>query len=204
MRIGINVPDDLLKRFEPIKQVTNVSQVCRDAIKTWVDSYEAATERASKEGMETLAARLAQQVTAQAVDWEALGYEDAKMWCQLASLKEFQNAFHNHELLKREGRNLGLWAFEFQTTAKSFRHKYTDYKEWFEHQYEFYDVEEARDRIDQAEQEYTRSYLTYVTSVWQMVKDRVAADAMIREKALAETRARVVLPQHLVNPKSIA
>ncbi len=203
MRIGINVPDDLLKRFEPIKQVTNVSQVCRDAIKTWVDTYEAARDRAREEGMEEVSARLAQQLGEQTVDWEALGYEDAKLWVQLAPLKEFQRVFRNLKAMERQGWSPNSWDFIFIQGAKTFWNRRTDNRAWFEQQYEF-DEEGARDRIAQAEEKYNRSFLSYLTTVWHMVQDRVAADAIAREKALAEAQARVVLPEHLVNPKPIA
>ena len=85
MRIGVNVPDDLLKQMEPIKHMTNLSQVCREAIKDRVDAYERARARADREGMQEVAARLWQEYSEQAVDWETVGYEDAKMWVQLAS-----------------------------------------------------------------------------------------------------------------------
>ena len=57
MRIGVNVPDDLLKQMEPIKHMTNLSQVCREAIKDRVDAYERARARADREGMQEVAAQ---------------------------------------------------------------------------------------------------------------------------------------------------
>lgn len=201
MRIGINVPDDLLKRFEPIKQVTNVSQVCRDAIKTWVDTYEAAKQRARQEGIEEIADRLSEQVAAQTVDWEALGLEDAKMWCQLATLKDFQREFHNLASAVRNGERSYVWSSWWLpgNKTKTFWHRRNDQKEWFEQLYEF-DEGGAWNRIAQAEQEYGRSFLAYVTAVWQMVQDRVGAAARAREAALKQTQAKVEVPDHLLPP----
>lgn len=198
MRIGINVPDDLLKRFEPIKQITNVSQVCRDAIKAWVDTYEAASERASEEGMEEVSARLSQQVSEQTVDWGALGVEDAKLWCQLASLKDFQYLFHNLKLFEREGRSPEDW-IPFSNSVqgtKTVNQRLGEHNEWFVRQYE---LDIKVDLYRKSTREYNRGWLCYVTSVWQMVQDRVAADARTRMEALQTARAKIEVPDHLAS-----
>ena len=82
MRIGINVPNDLIKRMEPLKQMINISQVCRDAIQGWVDTYERARERAGQDGMEAVTLRLRRELESYEVDWEAIWHEDAKGWVE--------------------------------------------------------------------------------------------------------------------------
>ena len=77
MRIGINVPNSLVKRMEPLRQMINVSQICRDAIQGWVDTYEHAMEKARQDGMEEVAAVLSREWEPYEVDWQAIGHEDA-------------------------------------------------------------------------------------------------------------------------------
>ena len=40
MRIGINIPNELHRRLEPLKQYINISQICRDAIEDRIKCYE--------------------------------------------------------------------------------------------------------------------------------------------------------------------
>jgi hypothetical protein len=41
----------------------------------------------------------------------------------------------------------------------------------------------------------------YVTAVWQMVKDRIAADALTRQKEREKTDSKVDVPDNLLNPE---
>ena len=45
MRLGINVPDELLRRVKEIRPRVNVSQVCRQALERYVDIAEQAKRR---------------------------------------------------------------------------------------------------------------------------------------------------------------
>ena len=49
MRIGINIPNDLHRRLEPLKQYVNVSQICREAIEDRIRCYERALASRSNE-----------------------------------------------------------------------------------------------------------------------------------------------------------
>jgi len=140
MRIGVNVPDDLLNQMEPIKHMTNLSQVCREAIKARVDAYQGARDRADREGMQDVAARLSQEYSEQAVDWETLGHEDAKMWVQLASVRDFENLFHNLKIDKRQGRPPRILVSRHLSGAKTFLDRQYNHKEWFERQHKLDDT----------------------------------------------------------------
>ena len=41
-RIGVNIPNELIKRLEPLKPEMNVSQICREAITRHLEAYERA------------------------------------------------------------------------------------------------------------------------------------------------------------------
>ena len=73
MRIGLNIPDDLLTRLEPLKPSINVSQICREAIEAYVDSYERASMKIEEDGTLEEAERIWRQEESRVVDWEELG-----------------------------------------------------------------------------------------------------------------------------------
>ena len=182
MRIGVNVPDDLLKQMEPINHMTNLSQVCREAIKDRVDAYERARARADREGMQEVAARLWQEYSEQAVGWETVGYEDAKMWVQLASVTDFEHLFHNLKIDKRQGRSPRILVSRHLSGAKTFLDWQYEHKEWFDRQSE---LDDSTNHAQQAESDYTRGWLSYVTAVWQIVMGRMTEGAKIQEEGLS-------------------
>ncbi|MFC1860372.1 hypothetical protein ACFLYC_02220 [Chloroflexota bacterium] len=169
MRLGINVPNDLIKRMKPLKQVVNFSQICREAIQTWVDSYELARERAVKDSMEDIAQRLRHEIESYEVDWEAIGQEDAKIWVQLASLKDFEDFYHNLKNGKRLGRTPGTWMAPISPGTKSYGEKAGEHKEWFTRQSEL-DLE--YNYYQKAKDDYERGWTSYVIAVWDMVRNQ--------------------------------
>ena len=198
MRIGINVPNDLLKRIAPFKDVTNISQICRDAIQTYVEAYERAKSQANEDGTQEVADRLWREYKGQEVNWEALGYEDAKLWVQLASLQDFTDLFHNLKIDEREGKSPPSFipVGRYIPGTKTHWDHQDEYKEWFIRQIE---LDVKTNPYLEAGSRYNHAWLCYVTAVWQMVKERIAADAQTREEGHIETLANTKLPAHLTN-----
>ena len=52
MRIGINVPDELLKELKQVRPEVNVSQVCREALANRVEVARRAADRAIGDGVD--------------------------------------------------------------------------------------------------------------------------------------------------------
>ena len=154
MRIGINLPDELLKKLEPIKSITNVSQICRQAIRERVEAFQRATDRAQSDGMDTAAARLITEHVNQYVDWEALALEDAKLWVQLASLEDFDDLFHNLKIKEGMGRS-DNWipASRHLEGTKIFLDRQIEQKDWLYRQVR---LDNTADHIQAAETIYTR------------------------------------------------
>ena len=173
MRIGINIPNDLLKRMEPLKQMINISQVCRDAIQAQVDTYERARERAKQDGMEEVATTLHQELQRYDLDWEALGHEDAKIWVQKASLKDFEHFAHNLKVGRSKGRTPGIWMAPILPGTKSYGERAGEHKEWFMRQSE---LELEYDYHQKAQHDYERGWTSYVISVWEMAKQPIAGE----------------------------
>lgn len=167
MRIGINVSNDLLKRMEPLKRMVNISQICRDAIQAWVETYERARDRARQDGMEEIALRLRQELESHEVDWEALGHEDAKLWVQMASLKDFEHFAHNLKVGRSSGRTPGIWMAPYLPGARLYPERQQEYEEWFERKCE---LDEDSNPYIEAKEEYERGWTSYIIAVWDMAR----------------------------------
>ncbi len=199
MRIGINVPDDLLKRMEPLKTVTNVSQICRDAIKTHVEAYERAMTRAKEDGMNTIVERLGNMLVPQEVDWELLGIEDAKIWVRLAKLEDFEYLSHRLEVLERQGGSPYEVPIPRVQGDKIFEERSYEHNEWFDRQIE---ADEESNPYVEAKLIYQRGKLSYILAVWNMAKEiakeRYKTESIARENARREARNQIKVPDHLI------
>ena len=200
MRIGINVADDLLRRMEPLKTVTNVSQICRDAIKTHVEAYERALTRANEDGMTAIAERLGSMLIPHEVDWELLGIEDAKMWVELAELEDFEQLLHRLEVLERQGRSPYEVPVPRVQGVKFFEARSYEHAEWFDRQIE---IDEEKNPYIEAKLVYQRGKVSYILAVWNMAKEvakqKHNAETVAREKARREARRQIQVPDHLTN-----
>jgi len=200
MRIGINIPDDLLKRLEPLKTVTNVSQICREAIAMHVEAYERALIQAKEDGMNEIAARLGNMIVPQEVDWELLGIEDAKMWVLLAKLGDFEYLLHRLDVLERQGRSPYQVPIPDVQGVKFFENHLSDYDEWFE---KLIAADEQTDHYANAKFKYQRAKLSYILSVWNMAREvaneRFKQESLTREKAKREAKSKVEMPEKLIN-----
>ena len=71
MRVGINIPNALYERLRPLRQTVNLSQVCREAIESYVEDYERAAVRVEADAPEQVVSRISDEETSlAAVAWE--------------------------------------------------------------------------------------------------------------------------------------
>ena len=109
MRIGINVPDDLLKQAKEIRPEINVSQVCREALEHRVSVAKMTAARAHEYGAEGQIERLAALLpkAPEEPDWVACAIEGAAEWGQ-GDITRRMGAFHlpsGFPAPSRQGRN---------------------------------------------------------------------------------------------------
>lgn len=185
MRIGINISDDLRKRMKPLMVVSNISQICRDAIKAYVENYERAQERAKRDGMEEVAERLAKKMAPPLVDWGTLGLEDAKLWVQLAKPEDFERQLWRLEHFKRQDEPWTELIAPIAGSNWSFHPRAHEHEDWLQRVYQVDDGTYLAAKL-----EYEQSYLNYILAVWQMVKDRIAADTTAMEKRFKEAKQK--------------
>ena len=108
MRVGINIPNELNRRMEPLKPYINVSQICREAIEDRVESYEKARES----GSATDVVQAIDQVWEEErkmrdvidVDWWSLGCQDARSWVAAAKLGDWEYLHHRQDVISRQDR----------------------------------------------------------------------------------------------------
>ena len=194
MRIGLNIPDDLLARLEPLKPSINVSQICREAIEAYVDSYERASMKMEDDGVLEEAERIWRQEESRIVDWEELGYVDGKTWIERAELEDLENLFHNLGVAKRKNREPFIPFWRYIPDTKDFGHRRGEHAEWFIWQCE---LDETGNPYIRAEREYTRGWLAYVTAVWQQLgqRRRVRAKEMVDQR---KSRPQPEVPARLL------
>ncbi len=84
MRIGINVPNDLLKRVKTLQPDVNISQVCREAIEQLAERHERTIKQVEIDNaeIEKHIYRLAaiDDPTLIELDWEKYALDDARQW----------------------------------------------------------------------------------------------------------------------------
>ena len=108
MRIGINIPNELHRRLEPLKQYINVSLICREAIEDRMGCYEKALASCRNQDVVRAIERAWKEERKMRaiveVDWGMLGCEDAKSWVTVAQLKDWDYLHHRQDIIQRQGR----------------------------------------------------------------------------------------------------
>lgn len=200
MRVGINIPDELYERFKPLRGTYNLSQICRDAIKSRIESYENAQEQAQEDGMQALANRFLQDYVKKTIlDWEAIGRENARKWAEDATLEDFEDLFHNISVRKKSGNEpgefLGGWRIKPENRYEAISGQHDD---WFDR---MYDLDPETNYYAIAKQDYNQGWISYLTAVWQMLQDKIKSDEEARVKARQQNMPNTELPSKLKDNK---
>lgn len=174
-RLGINVPDELLKRMKPFKSSVNVSQVCRDALEAQVAAYERARARFDGDNLRDLIQRFSEEHVDREIDWETLGHEDAKVWMELASLKDLETVFYRLSFVGRPGMlerpTVGI--VPFLEGTKLFEHRWQENEEAV---LRLYDFDENTNHYLRAKEKYELGWFSYARVVWEQVQATIAKD----------------------------
>ena len=174
MRIGINIPNELHRRLEPLKRHINVSQICREAIEERIRCYEKAL--ASRRDWDIVQAiewtweeeRKMRDIIK--VDWGMLGCEDAKSWVTAARLKDWEYLHHCQDVIQRQGRPRWEVPPPYLEGVRTFNDRDSElYHRIWQQDDQFldwlYDEHGGLDRAA-AEREYISSWLAYTDSAW--------------------------------------
>ncbi len=179
MRIGVNIPNDLMKRLEPLKPELNISQVCREALEAKAASYEQMLARLD-DGIRAAVGRIWEQeqdfLAAIEVDWEMLAYEDAEAWVKAAGWKDWEYLHHRQDIIGRQGRPAWEVPPPHLSRVKDFMERRGELSERMRRQGDdFFDwlyAEQGGIDFAAAEREYMTAWLAYTNAVWKLVIQR--------------------------------
>ena len=196
MRVGINIPNELNRRMEPLKPYINVSQICREAIEDRVESYEKARES----GSATDVVQAIDQVWEEErkmrdvidVDWWSLGCQDARSWVAAAKLGDWEYLHHRQDVISRQDRPNwefpppdlgGVKTFDDRMGELYSRIRQQDdsFFDWL------YEVQGGIDRSS-AERDYMSAWLTYTGSVWDLFRQKRRQYTEERRRGQSEAR----------------
>lgn len=224
MRIGINIPKELHQRLQPLKGTMNISQICREALEAHVEKYEGfigwLDSDVAKEVVAEICEKERQRKAMVEVDWEAIGYQDAKDWVEAANPVDWDgwNRCRNHpdkwsqDTVWVHGRHVRTsttrGTFVSPGSAKTFHQRHREYTdlihrqdddfwEWMHEEYDglgpFYDYATAQ-------KEYGRAWMAFTTAVWEMICQRWEDDKLQWQRENMETRRSrpaPEVPEHL-------
>ena len=188
MRIGVNIPDDLIRRLDPLKPELNLSQICRDAITSHVEKYEKAVAHLNTGLTQDVLNKVyEEEARCRAivdVDWESRGYENAILWVESASRKDWNDLHKLRARLRRD--NLPEWGVEPPISGPNgdrvpcFDHLRREYYQTeLSQSDEFLDWLDANGiqmNWDKARVDYGRSWLAYVDAAWDVIRKRREED----------------------------
>ena len=205
MRIGINIPNELMRRLEPLKPELNISQVCREALEAKAASYERTLARLDDGEIQEAVGMVWEQerefLAVIEVDWDALGYEDAESWTKAAKLEGWKHLHHRQDVIEKQGRPAWEVPPPSPPGVKDFTVRRGELYQLMQQQGDdFFDwLYEEHGGIDYAaaEREYMTAWLAYTSAVWELICQRREEHY---QQLLAERKERPTLkiPEHIL------
>ena len=207
MRIGINVPDELLRRVKEIRPQVSVSQVCRQALERYVEIADMAKAQAIANHVDEHVNKLAQSSKSPMIepDWVAHALDDARDWVRKIEPEAWERFIYQIDFLRRKGRDetemVDIWSAVGD--GKGLQHRMIANSEWFEYQFNLqFESGGGPDPYHKAREEYSRAWLGYVYEVRRKLEnhykdryDRIMAQRAGHLRSLQDP----VLPPKLVD-----
>lgn len=200
MRIGINVPNELLQRVKAIKPEVNVSQVCRDALEEIVNNAQRLRTTVAANGMDARAASLANSdnyITEP--DWQTYGWEDAMEWANSVSSDDWRECWTIYESDQRDGKGdylPGPYFCWYTPGVKRFYNREQANQAWFQQQSKLGGIGQS---YREAEKKYDEAWFDCVSEVKRLVEQHRQAQ---RDRIMAEQeKARQSLPEPELPPQ---
>ena len=188
MRIGINVPNELLRQVKQIRPEVNISQVCREALQHHVEVAQRAIAQATSDGVDEQVTRLDRSVARPLIepDWMAYALDDARDWVRTVTPEMWGQYIYQSDFLRKQGRDeaemVEIWSQN--RDEKGLLVRLHENMKWFEDQFEEqFESGGVADPYYKAREEYCRAWLGYVNEVRRLLEkhrkdeyDRVMAE----------------------------
>lgn len=207
MRIGVNIPNELMRRLEPLKPELNISQVCREALEAKAQNHEQMLARLEDETIQQAVSEVWEQekelLAAIEFDWEMLGYEDAQAWVEAAGWDEWEDL--RAQLDRDKELNWPEWDFippviggvklfpnrtgELHQRMEEARKQNPRFYIW---------LLRRRNETDYKanQREYMTAWLKYTKAVWELIKQR-ELEHLERQLAQRAAPPEPEVPEHL-------
>ena len=202
MRIGINIPNELHRRMEPLKPYINISHICREAIEDRITSYEKAMETVDDSGVSQAIGRAWEEERKMRdvlnVDWWALGCEDAQAWAASGKLQDWKHLHHRQDMIRSQERPAWEVPPPHLQGVMTFNDRVGElYSRMDQEDDRFFDwLYEVHGGFDQraAEREYMSAWLACTGSVWDLFIERRRDYMEERRRKRSERRSEGSTP----------
>ena len=168
MRLGINIPNSLHKRIEPLRDQINISQICRDAIEEWVNAYEKSIEKVDYDGVGEVADKLKEAWKAYIVDRQEVGRQDAKIWAEKATSENFAHFAHNLKVGRGHGRTPGVWMAPHLPDTPMYHGRQQEHETWFIQEM---DIDQNSNPYLKATEDYEIGWTSYLITILNQAKE---------------------------------
>ena len=202
MRIGINVPNELLEQVKAIRPEVNVSQICRDALEEIVSNSHRLTATINANGMDTRAASIANDNYTPEPDWQTYGWEDAMEWVNSVSPDDWHECWNIYESDQRDGKGdylPGPYFCWYTPGVKTFHHREMANEAWFQQQFK---IRGIGNPYREAEKRYDEAWFDCVREVKRLVEQhrKEKQDRMTSEREAAwRSHPQPELPPQLLD-----
>lgn len=185
MRIGINVPNELLHRVKAIRPEVNVSQICREALESRAAEAERITQQADIDRITEHILRLVESDKAPLLepDWVGMALEDARDWVRAVDVDLWYDFCRDYDERLEDGNDVkslpGFWAMQAKTNGLWQRHDET--REWYFKQMRLCIHSPAKRqavlaRQEKDENDYRRIWLGYVLEARRRLQEYLDAE----------------------------
>lgn len=171
MRIGINVPDKIVKLIKSLDPEANISQICREALTSYTTALERARTEITDEDMDDIIEHLEQSAPHPQIepDWADYGWQDAQDWIRAITPHDWHYFLYSYDRHKDDSRELyqhaRFYGLRSRGEVKNFFDRFWENEDWFWGQ-AVIGGEAARQKAhEKAENDYIRMWLAYVNEV---------------------------------------
>ena len=171
MRIGINVPDKVVKMIKNLDPEANISQICREALTSYTSALERARTEIIDEDMDDIIEHLAQSAPYPEIepDWEWYAWQDAQCWIRTITPHDWHYFLYRYDHHKDNSRELYLHARFFglrsRREVKTVDDRLMENEGWFWRQALMGGNAARQKAYEKAQNDYIRTWLAYVNEV---------------------------------------
>lgn len=205
MRIGINVPNEVINTIKELDPEANISQICREALSSHAAAAKRAQTEITDEDMDEIVERLEWPGSHPYIepDWATYAWQDAQDWVKAIAPRDWYYFLCGYDHYKESSRELYMYA-QFRGIGnhkgvKSYIDRFMENDDWFWREAVIGGNLARQKAHEKAENDYMRTWLAYVNEVRRKWLRNRAKEG---EKALAgRQRAWLSRPEPEVPPQ---